>query len=108
MRRNEFIKAGAGLAGLSMIRPSVFASNFDIKKISKPRIKISLKYGMVKEDMSILEKFQMLKDIGFDGVEMDSPNNLDNEEIIAAKKETGLEIPRSSKLSSLAKPNVRC
>ena len=93
MRRNEFIKAGAGLAGLSMIRPSVFASNFDIKKISKPRIKISLKYGMVKEDMSILEKFQMLKDIGFDGVEMDSPNNLDNEEIIAAKKETGLEIP---------------
>ena len=48
---------------------------------------------MVKEDLSVLEKFQILKEIGFDGVEMDSPNDLDNAEIIEASRTTGLEIP---------------
>lgn len=56
-------------------------------------IKKCLKFGMVEEDLSILEKFQLLKDLGFDGVEMDGPNDLDKEEILAAKEKTGLEIP---------------
>jgi len=48
---------------------------------------------MVKEELSILEKFQLLKDVGFDGVEMDGPNDLDKDEILEAKEKTGLEIP---------------
>ena len=78
--------------GLSIMNPHWITGKNSMKFV-KPNIKISLKFGMVKEDKSILEKFQMLKDIGFDGVEMDSPNNLDNAEIIEASKKTGLEIP---------------
>jgi hexulose-6-phosphate isomerase len=92
MKRKEFLAASAGILGLSAIYPYLLNGKTSLFS-GKTNIKICLKYGMVKGNMSILEKFQMLKDIGFDGVEMDSPNNLDNDEIIEAKNQTGLEIP---------------
>src|SRR5690606_1821101 len=58
-----------------------------------PMIKKSLKWGMVKEDLSILDKFKLLKDLGFDGVELDTPNNLDMKEVLNARDKTGLELP---------------
>src|SRR3546814_19205305 len=41
------------------------------------KIKKSLKFGMVQEEGTILEKFKLLKELGLDGVELDSPANLD-------------------------------
>lgn len=93
MQRKEFIKASAGLVGLSLVNPLSMTGATSKSAFLKPNIKICLKYGMVKGNMSIVEKFQMLKDIGFDGVEMDSPNDLNNDEVIEASKKTGLEIP---------------
>ena len=93
MQRKEFIKASAGLVGLSMVNPLSITGATKKSAFVKPDIKICLKYGMVKGHMSCLAKFQMLKDIGFDGVEMDSPNNLNNDEVIDASKKKGLEIP---------------
>jgi len=55
-------------------------------------IKLAVKYGMIGTDGTVREKFQLLKDLGFDGVELDSPNNLDNDEVVAASKEVGLPI----------------
>lgn len=49
---------------------------------------------MVEEPtLSILEKFQLLADLGFDGVELDAPNDLPSKEILAARDSTGLAIP---------------
>lgn len=56
-------------------------------------IKKSLKYTMVEEKMPIVDQFRMLVDIGFDGVEMDSPGEVNVDEVLAAKEATGLEIP---------------
>ena len=57
-------------------------------------IKKSLKFGMFREEgLSIQEKFEILKEIGFDGVELNSPADLDQDAIIAARDSTGLEIP---------------
>lgn len=56
--------------------------------------KVSLKWGMVEEpNMSILDKFLLLRDLGFDGVELDAPNDLPMGEIIAARDRSGLAIP---------------
>lgn len=56
--------------------------------------KVSLKWTMVEEpELSILEKFQLLTDLGFDGVELDAPNDLPKDEILAARDQTGLAIP---------------
>ncbi|MEZ6071027.1 MAG: sugar phosphate isomerase/epimerase family protein [Pirellulales bacterium] len=38
------------------------------------------------------EKFQLLKELGFDGVEMSSPNGFEIDEVIAARDESGLPI----------------
>jgi len=107
--RREFVAAAAiGAAGLQT------ANALAINVQHQPRnIKKSLKFGMMHVKGSLLEKFQLLKDIGYDGVELDSPNNLDRDEILEAKNSTGLEIPgvidsaHWSKPLSDPDPNVR-
>lgn len=59
----------------------------------KPLHKKSLKFGMIKEDISVLEKFKLIKSLGFDGVELDSPNDLVESEILEARDKSGLIIP---------------
>ncbi len=81
----------SSLAALALAAGPSLAHTFP--KAMKPLQKKSLKFGMIQEDMSVLEKFQMLKELGFDGVELDSPNELDKAEVLAARDETGLEIP---------------
>jgi L-ribulose-5-phosphate 3-epimerase len=61
---------------------------------TRPMARLSLKYNMVEEDkLSILEKFQLIKDLGFDGVEIDAPGALPLDEVLAARDSTGLLIP---------------
>ncbi|MHC4398708.1 MAG: sugar phosphate isomerase/epimerase family protein [Planctomycetota bacterium] len=52
----------------------------------------SLKWGMIRTDGSTLEKFTMLKELGYDGVELDSPEGVDKQEALRASRETGLPI----------------
>ena len=49
-------------------------------------------YGMIGAGKTVLEKFELLKEAGFDGVEMDSPTKLPVEEIKAASEKTGILI----------------
>lgn len=62
---------------------------------SRLQIKKALKYGMIGggEGATIAEKFAVAKAAGFDGVEMDSPSDLDADEILAARDASGLTIP---------------
>ena len=53
----------------------------------------SLKWSMIEEDLSIAEKFRLIADLGFDGVELDAPNDLPLKEILAARDATGVAIP---------------
>ena len=92
MKRKDFLKITAGAAAGSIISPAVFAGSFK-KNTNKLGIKKSLKFGMIKEDLSVMDKFKLLKDIGFHGVELDSPNKLSKKEILDARDKTGLEIP---------------
>ena len=55
-------------------------------------LKKAVKLGMVDEPISLLEKFELLKRLGFDGVELDSPNDLDTAEVLAARDRSGLPI----------------
>lgn len=92
MKRKDFLKLGLGTLGYAVISPSLAGINLKSDSL-KPRLKKSLKFGMVEMDMSIMDKFRLLKDLGFDGVELDSPNDLDVKEILKARDKTGLEIP---------------
>jgi len=91
MKRKEFLKLTAGVAAGSFVSPGIFGGTLSPK--NKLGIKKSLKFGMVKEDLSIMDKFKLLKDLGFHGVELDSPNDLNKKEILEARDKTGLLIP---------------
>jgi len=91
MKRRKFVQSTAiATAAFSTASMSFCAPE---SNITMPLNKKSLKFGMIKEDLSILDKFKLVKSLGFDGVEMDSPNDLDDKEIIAARDEAGIIIP---------------
>lgn len=57
----------------------------------RPGMKKALMFGMVKTEGALLDKFRMLKEIGFEGVELDSPG-FDVKEVLDARDQTGLQI----------------
>ena len=96
MQRRDFLKNTAMAASAVAVGSSVLASAEAAPAMpvaARPMVKKSLKWGMVKEDLSIMDKFKLLKDLGYDGVELDSPDKLDMKEVLAARDKTGLELP---------------
>nr|MBZ1357144.1 TIM barrel protein [Dyadobacter fermentans] len=105
MQRRDFLKNTAMAASAVAVGSSVLAgteanaampaagASAAGSPAARPMVKKSLKWGMVKEDLSIMDKFKLLKDLGYDGVELDSPDKLDMKEVLAARDKTGLELP---------------
>ena len=56
-------------------------------------IRYAVKIGMVQIEGSLEDKFRLLVELGFDGVELNSPNDLDPEQVLAAKRASGIAIP---------------
>ncbi len=52
----------------------------------------SVKWGMIGEKISVLDKFKLLQDLGYDGVELDSPGGVNKKEALEASIATGLPI----------------
>ena len=59
---------------------------------ASPTMKKAVKIEMVKEGGTLEEKFRLLRSLGFDGVELPSPNAWNVEEVVAASKATGLPV----------------
>ena len=60
---------------------------------SQPLNKKSLKFGMIKDEIPLVEKFKMLLELGYDGVELNSPNDLSERAILEARDKAGIAIP---------------
>lgn len=59
---------------------------------SKPRWRKAFMLGGRLTNQNIQDEFQLLKDAGFEGVELPSPNNLDRDAVLRARDKTGLVI----------------
>ena len=57
-----------------------------------PTMKKAVKIEMVKEGDTLEEKFRLLRSLGYDGVELPSPNAWSVEEVVAASKASGLPV----------------
>ena len=88
LKRRDFLEiatTGAAVAfqsidqGLAKVPP---ASSF----------KKAVKFQMIGEELSVLEKFKLIKTLGFDGIEMLSPNDFDQKEVLEARDQSGLPI----------------
>jgi len=94
MDRRGFVKlVGAGLMAAGGARLAVGAEDAAAPTAkSAAKFKKAIGYEMVGENLSVLDKFKMLKELGFDGVEVASGGRPDREEFLKARDATGLEI----------------
>lgn len=79
--------AAISSAGLLSSSASALTRSDDRLNIQK-----AVKYGMIGEGDSVLAKFRLLKELGFDGVELSSPNELSQDEVLRARDESELPI----------------
>jgi len=97
MDRRHFLKAGASLVGAGALVEGKLAHEIPSPattcfKAGPGRLKQAVGFGMIQEGKSVLEKFRLLKELGFDGVELNAPSPLDLDEVLRARDKTGLQI----------------
>ena len=82
--------AGAMMAGISGM--SLASLNADHHQDGEKRIYKSIKMGMFNEKIPLLEKFRLMKEMGFDGAELNSQGGVDKEEALQASRELSFPI----------------
>src|SRR5437868_2846662 len=88
MTRRDMVLTSSALAGAALATPSGLAAADE--KPTDRKFKKAVKIGMVKAGNTLLEKFQLLKELGFDGVELDAPSRVTVEEAKKCIGKTGL------------------
>ncbi len=92
MERRTFLRAtGATIAAAAGAMPAALPAPALGDEPSKNRWKKAFMLGGLSKG-SPLPTFQLLKEAGFEGVELISPNQLDRGEVLKARDETGLVI----------------
>lgn len=105
MNRKNFIKSATLAIGATAVAvPFASATVSQSKPATKVTLKKSLGFGMIKEDLSLGDKFKLVKDLGFDGVELNSPTDLNKSEILDAKAKSGIELPSVVNKDHWSKP----
>ncbi|MBO6512777.1 MAG: sugar phosphate isomerase/epimerase [Phycisphaerales bacterium] len=100
INRRSFLGYSAGIAAgistgvlSSAAKGHSKASHSATTAHAQTRIRKGLKFGMISSGSTVLEKFTIAKEAGFEGVEMDAPSSWDLDEVLKAKEESGIEIP---------------
>lgn len=93
MTRREFLKT-TGVAGTALAGGDLAQVDRPSSTAARPgaRLKKAVKLGMVREDLPLTGKFRLLKEIGYDGVELNSPNDFPRDDVLRARDESGLPI----------------
>lgn len=96
MNRRRFLSTtgmATGLAlGTGLNHRATAADTRSNQQANKNHILLSLKGGMCKDGKTLEEKFSLVKKLGYDGIELDSPGGQNKPEALAASKKTGLPI----------------
>jgi hexulose-6-phosphate isomerase len=91
--RRDVLAAAAAAVSTSLVAPAFRSSIFaDEAKPEIPKLRKAVKYGMIGEGGSVQEKFELIKSLGFEGVELDSPGGPNADEVTAAREKTGVVV----------------
>ncbi len=88
--RRSFLGGLSAAAATSALAGSM-AEALAVEKPT-PRIKKAVKYQMIKEDLSVLDKFKLLADLGFDGTEIHVTTKVDPNDVREAIEATGVVV----------------
>jgi len=84
--RRRFLELGGALA---------LAAGWDLAArpaLRRRALKKAAGIGMVHEGDSLRDKLELLRDLGFDGVELNSPSDLDPDDVLGALEASGLAV----------------
>ncbi|MGX1639939.1 sugar phosphate isomerase/epimerase family protein [Sphingobacterium sp. NPDC055431] len=102
MQRKDFIKS-LGILAATSLSTDVIGNTLKVNANSL-QIKKGLGYWMIKEDLSLLDKFKLVKDLGFDGIEFNSPLDIPLKDLLEAHDKTGIEVPSTVNKDHWGKP----
>jgi L-ribulose-5-phosphate 3-epimerase len=93
LNRRDFLKLSGGALAATALSPALFAADDSaaVKPVNKHGFKRGIMYATVPGSLPVMDKFKMIRDAGFDGVEPMS--GLDRDEVLKARDATGLFIP---------------
>jgi L-ribulose-5-phosphate 3-epimerase len=84
--RRDFLRATAAVT-------AAFASGSTFAVDAKPRLKKAVKFGMIRvPNGTYLQRLELAKKCGFQGVEIDSPGTANLDELLKARDATGMVI----------------
>jgi len=86
MKRRQFLKYASTAPFVAAAKPGLTNS------ASENRVKKAVKLHMVERDASVVENFRLLKELGFEGVEVRSPSEHSPDVYREAQEATGLTI----------------
>jgi hexulose-6-phosphate isomerase len=86
IHRRDFFRASVACTAALAASPLLAAED------KKPKLKKAVKYAMIGGNAPIKEKFELVKSLGFQGVEFDSPSNINKDEALKAQETTGIKI----------------
>ena len=90
--RRQFLAAALATPIAATLAAKTVAAEAANAAGGAPRFKKAVKFGMIQSKGSIQEKLELVKSLGFLGVEMDSPSDINRDEAVAAQKATGVKI----------------
>ena len=83
--RRDFLTSSTAMAAAALMAQG---KSLRAAETATPRLKKAVKLSMVGGDAPLLDKFKMLKELGFDGIDMDRP--APHETVLKARDESGL------------------
>lgn len=94
--RRHFLGASAGVLATTTLgwnsTPLQAAPQQESSPANRGRIFKSVKWGMIGEGSSVLDKFQLCKELGFDGMELEAPARHELTEVLEASEATGMPV----------------
>lgn len=91
-RRTFLQQTSATLLAGSVLQPLAGFAGEEKNPGKQARIKKAVKYQMITEKIPVMDKFKMLKDLGFDGTEIHFRTKVDPKEVRKAIDATGVQV----------------
>jgi hexulose-6-phosphate isomerase len=91
-RRTFLQQTSATLLASSVLQPLAGFAGEEKNSGKQTRIKKAVKYQMITEKIPVMDKFKMLKDLGFDGTEIHFRTKVDPKEVRKAIDATGVQV----------------
>ncbi len=103
IKRRDFLKLSGSALAVAALQPrGLMAEDAAPQPVKKRDIKNAIMFATVPGTMSVMDKFKMIRDAGFEGVE--PMGSMDRDEVLKARDAAGLFIPSVCDSLHWAKP----